>query len=446
MKSKKSFPSFITVSIILLILAAAVNSCEKNSITLGENFVSNNTTQINYVDTSTIEMSTIYIDSFVTSGSGVLFAGFYHDPQFGKISAESYATLNLPSASSIPEGATFDSIEIILKPDKGYYGDTSGLYTISVHQLSQPISFPSGQFSFYNINTWPYNPESWATKSLYYKPASTDTISIRLPDAIGQDLFYKLYTHAPEVSSNPLFNDYFKGLAFKASGSGNNLMVGFNDSVTMRLHYKEPAVINQEVYLDFKISSLNYGFSHITIDRTGTAVASLSHQNSQIFSAQSGNASFSQFITASMVKIRFPYLRSLMNLPNFVKIISAQLIVKPVAKSYSYPYQLPPYLELLTTDQYNQPGTPLLNSSSSSSQSSPQYGNLVIDDLYGTGTQYIYDVTSYLQAQIQIEQNNKNGLLIIPPGAGTIFNRVVIGDGKNMTSQTQLKVYYASVQ
>jgi hypothetical protein len=118
-----------------------------------------------------------------------------------------------------------------------------------------------------------------------------------------------------------------------------------------------------------------------------------------------------------------------------------------VTKTYSFPYGLPPYLQLSTTDQYNQTGPPILDPNSSSSQSAvPQYGNLVIDYLYGTGTQYIYDVSSYLQAQIEIEKNNENGLLVLPPNPANIFNRIVIGDAKNTNGQTQLKVYYASVQ
>jgi hypothetical protein len=448
MKSNKSFPSFIFVSIILLILAATMNSCEKASLVLGENFVSNNTTQIHYVDTSTIEMSTIYVDSFVTSRNGALFTGHYSDPAFGKINAESYARLDLPSAFDIPEGASFDSIEVILKTNQGYYGDTTVPYTISISQLSNAITFPSaGQAFFYNIDSWPYNPASWATKSLYFRPASTDSISLRLPDAIGRDLFDKLYNHSEEVSSNDVFNQYFKGLALTASGPGNNLMVGFSESVIMRLYYKEPGVVTKDVFLDFNISPLKFGFSHITADRTGTPIASLGPNNNRISSAQTGNAAFSQFITGSMVKIRFPYLRSLKNLPNFVKIISAQLIIKPVAKTYSFSYGLPPYLQLSTTDQYNQTGPPILDPNSSSSQSAvPQYGNLVIDYLYGTGTQYIYDVSSYLQAQIEIEKNNENGLLVLPPNPANIFNRIVIGDAKNTNGQTQLKVYYASVQ
>ena len=44
-----------------------------------------------------------------------------------------------------------------------------------------------------------------------------------------------------------------------------------------------------------------------------------------------------------------------------------------------------------------------------------------------------------------ISENNKNGLLILPPNPSVTFNRVLIGDGKNTDGKTQLKIYYASV-
>lgn len=446
LKRKKIFPSFITASLLLLILATGISSCQKEYITLGQNFVDNNTTQLILVDTSTVQMSTVYIDSFVTSGNGILFAGHNNDPSFGKINAESYARLGIPSTVTIPDGSVFDSIEVILKPNKTYYGDTTLPYSVSVHQLSSPVTLPLGQTAFFNINSWSYNPMPWATKQIFFQPASTDTISIRLPNAIGQDLFDKLNSHAAELSSNDLFYDYFRGLAITASSQANNLVIGFNDSVIMRLHYLQPGVISQDAVINFNITDQNYNFSHVTADRSGTPIASLNHSNNQIFSEQSGNLAFSQFITGTMTKIRFPYLRSLMSLPNFVKIISAQLVVKPMARSYSPVFPLPPLLELYSTDQYNLPGAPLYYPTSSVSQPQVQGGNLVIDDTYGVGTQYTYDVTSYLQAQIAVEQNNQNGLLLLPPNPASIFNRVVVGNSINTTSQTQLKVYYASVQ
>lgn len=449
MKRKKIFPSFITASLLLLIFATGISSCEKEYITLGQNFVDNNTTQLILVDTSTVQLSTVYIDSFVTSGNGVIFAGHNNDPSFGKINAESYVRLGIPSAVTIPDGSVFDSIEVILKPNKNkiYYGDTTAPYSISIHQLSTPITLPLEQTAFFNVDSWNYNPIPLATKQIYFQPASTDTISIRLPDAIGKDLFDKLNTHAAELSSNDLFYDYFKGLAITEASQANNLIIGFNDSVIMRLHYLQPGVISQDVAINFNITDHNYNFSHVTADRSGTPIASLNSTNNQIFSEQSGNLAFSQFITGAMTKIRFPYLRSLMNLPNFVKIISAQLVVKPLARSYSPIFPLPPLLELFTTDQYNRPGAPLIYpTSSSASQTQVQSGNLIIDDTYGVGTQYTYDVTSYLQSQIAIEQNNQNGLLLLPPNPSSVFNRVVVGNSINTTSQTQLKVYYASVQ
>lgn len=446
MKRKKIFPSFITASFLLLILATGISSCQKEYITLGQNFVDNNTTQLILVDSSTVQMSTVYIDSFVTSGNGTLFAGHNNDPAFGKINTESYVRLGIPSTVTIPDGSVFDSIEVILKPNKTFYGDTTIPYSISVHQLSTPITLPLDQTSFFNINSWSYNPIAWASKQIYFQPGSTDTISIRLPNAVGQDLFDKLNSHAGEVSTNDLFYDYFKGLALTASSPANNLVIGFNDSVIMRLHYLQPGVISQDVAINFNITDQNYNFSHVTADRSGTAIASLNATNNQIFSEQSGNSAFSQFITGAMTKIRFPYLKSLMNLPNFVKIISAQLVVKPLARSYSTIFPLPPLLELFATDQYNQPGAPLYYPSSSGSQPQAQSGNLIIDDIYGVGTQYTYDVTAYLLAQIAIEQNNQNGLLLLPPNPASIFNRVVSGNSINTTSQTQLKVYYASVQ
>ena len=446
MKRKNIFPSVISVCLLLLILGAGISSCQKEYITLGQNFVDNNTTQLNLVDSSTVQLSTVYIDSFVTSGNGIVFAGHNNDPVFGKINAESYVRLGIPSTVTIPNGSVFDSIEVILKTNKkNYYGDTTIPYSISVHQLSTPITLPFQQTSFFNINSWGYNPVAWATKQIYYRPASTDTISIRLPDAVGQDLFNKLNSHAGELSTNDLFYNYFKGLALTGSSPANNLIIGFNDSVIMRLHYLQPGVISQDVAINFNITDQSYNFSHVTADRSGTQIASLNAANNQIYSQQSGNLAFSQFITGAMVKIRFPYLKNLQNLPSFVKIISAQLVVRPLVRSYSPIFPLPPSLELFATDQYNQPGAPLYNAAAAGAQAQPQTGNLVIDDLHGVGTQYTYDVTAYLLAQLAIEQNNQNGLLLLPPNPASIFNRVVVGNSIN-TSQTQLNVYYASVQ
>lgn len=445
MHKRISYTSFIPAFLFLLILSVGMASCEKETISFNSNFVDNGTTNLILVDSSTVELSTIYVDSFATSGSGYLFAGNYNDPAFGKVKSESYLQVGLPfSTVTFPNGSVFDSIELILKPNKIYYGDTTIPYNISVHQLSSPLAFVQNQFAFYNIDSWNYSPTPLGSKQIIISPNVTDTVSIRLSQAMGQDLFDKLNTNALEIQSSTQFLNYFRGLALTGEG-GNNLVMGFKDSVIMRLHYLKPGVISQDATIDFNITNPNHSFNHITTDRTGTPLAPLSHTNNQLFSSQTVNAAYSQYITGAMTKIRFPNIHNLLNIPGFVKIISAQLVVKPVTGTYTGIFQLPGQLVLSTTDQYNLPGAFLIGLNLATGRSGTLTGNLVLDNLYGTKTAYTYDVTSYLQQQIAITLNNKNGLLLIPSNPTITFNRVIVGDSKNNAqSQTQLKVYYVS--
>lgn len=445
MHKGRNFACFIPAILLFFTISLGITSCQKETIDFSNPFVDNGTTNVVLVDSSTIEMSTVYVDSFATSGSGVLFAGNYTDPQFGKINAESYLQVGLPGAVTFPNGSQFDSIEVILKLNKKYSGDTTQPYTVAVHQLTQDLQFPEGQVASYNIDSRTYNPTPLGSKQMIVSPNVTDTISIRLPQAFGQDLFDKLNTNAIEIQNIEQFLNYFKGMAITGSAS-NNLVLGFSDSAILRLHYLKPGVITQDATVDFKITNPSYSFNHVTVNRAGTPLAAIGPGNPQIFSNQTGNVAYSQFITGVMMKIRFPYILNLLNLPGFVKIINAQLLVKPVAQSYTSFYQLPPQLGLSTTDQYNQPGPFLSYPNTGTGTSSIQNGNLLIDNIYGTGTQYTYDVTSYLQAQIGITQNNKNGVLLIPPSPTLTFNRVIAGDSKNSTNKTQLKVYYVSAQ
>ncbi len=445
MHQKKSYAFFIPGILLLLTISASITSCEKETIDFPTPFVDNNTTNIILVDSSTVEMSTVYVDSFATSGSGTLFAGNYTDPQFGKINAESYMQVGLPSAVTFPNGSAFDSIEVILKLNKKYYGDTTIPYTVEVHQLTQDLQFPEGQSASYNIDSRTYNSTPLGSNQQVIRPNITDTISVRLSQAFGQDLFDKLNTNAPEIQNISQFLNYFKGMAFTGSPS-NNLVLGFNDSAILRLHYFRPGPITEDATIDFIITNAAYSFNHITDDRTGTPLATLGPGNPEIPSSQTGNVAFSQYITGSMTKIRFPNLLSLLNLPGFVKIINAQLLVKPEFNSYSSVYQLPPQLGLSATDQYNLPGSFLSLINPSTGTATTQTGNLFIDYIYGTGTVYTYDLTSYLQSQIAITQNNKNGLLLVPLSPSLTLNRVLVDNSNNPTTKTQLKVYYVYAQ
>ena len=444
MKKNYRYHSITWLCFSLLSVGVFITSCEKKDISFGSSFIENNITNLVLVDSSTVEVSTVYVDSFVSSNTNTILAGKYKDERFGTIASQSFIQLGMPSGSyDIPNGSVFDSLEIILKLDKTYYGDTLSPYYIAIHQLNQPITYPAGQYSFYNNNSRAYSSIILGSNQLVISPATRDTIAIKLSSALGQEIFNKLQNKDVEITSTDQFVNYFKGLAI-VGGSNNNLIIGFKDSLAMRLHYRKPDVFTQNAIIDFGINESNYQFNNITADRAGTAIAALGPTNKQLLSAKTENAGFDQYISGAMVKLSFPYLKNIYQLPNFLKIIRAELIIKPVQNSFTNFYQLPPYLRLSATDQNNQLGTDLTFVSGTSS--AVQYGNLFIDNLYGAQTAYTYDVTGYLQTQLANTQVNKNGLLVLPPNGNVIFNRMLIANNANSTNKTQLKIYYASVK
>ncbi|MBI3882907.1 MAG: DUF4270 family protein, partial [Sphingobacteriales bacterium] len=397
----------------------------------------------------------VYVDSFLTSGTGTILVGSYLDPKFGAIAAKSFTQIGLPLTTvTIPDGSVYDSIEIILKLNKNYYGDTSQLYTISINQLIDPISLPINHNYFSNKDSRPYNSVPLGSKQFLYTPTSMDTISIRLTQSVGQDLFNKFIAGADQIQDNPRFINYFKGLAI-VGASNDSLIANFTDKVIMRMHYHTAGTGVNDANVDFTTDN-NYStpfesnqFNNITINRTSpiiSPIASLSGSNRELLSSQTGGAGFGQYVTGSMVKISFPYLRNLLQLNNFVKIVKAELIIKPLNNSFTINNPLPPYLRLATTDQNNQIGEDVYGYNSGGVYAI-QYGNLIIDGLYGVETSYIYDLTGYLQDQIAISANNKNGLLVLPPNQTKLFNRILIGDNlQAKESKTLVKIYYASVK
>lgn len=447
MKKRHCYFKVFSLGLTFLFILFAISSCQKQYINFGTGFIDNSITNLILVDTATVEVSTVYVDSFVTANTNTILAGKYKDEAFGAITAQSFLQVGLPNSTTydMPNGSVFDSLEIILKLNKSFYGDTTVPYTVSVFQLLEPITFPSQQqYTFYNNETRAFSPTKLGSNQVVVNPTTRDTISIKLSQALGQDLFNKMQSKDPVSQTLPEFLAYFKGLAI-SGGLGNNLVLGFNDSLKMRLHYHKPDVIVTKTYVDFGINQVNYQFNNINVDRTGTPIAALNSTNRQLLSTNTHNAGFSQYISGAVVKLRFPYLANLYELPNFIKIIKAQLVIKPVPGSYAGFYTLPPRLRLSATDQNNLLGADL-SGASASGAAAVQYGNLYIDNLYGAQTAYTYDLTNYLQAQLSTTTTNQNGLLVLPPAQATLFNRILIANGNTTNYKTQVNIYYASVK
>lgn len=431
---------------LLIIIFLTLVSCTKVDIRFGDQYLDNGNTQIVMSDTFQVSLSNIHVDSFGTSASGISFIGGYDDPLFGKIRANNYVELALQTYTDIYRDVTYDSIELILTPNQQYYGDTSAPVTIAVHQLSESISAYTESAVIYNTQAFPVFSTPIGQTSVWVRPLRGDTISIRLSDQFGRAIFNKLQDPAdPEINTVDGFIQYMKGL--RISSSTSQLMIGYKDSVKMRLHYTKPGLFKQELYTDFTLNNNTHHFNEIKTDRTGTALQLLNSLTNEIPSSQTGNQSYVQYVSGVMTKIRFPSIREVLKIPHFVKILQAKLIVRPVNATYQGRFDLPPSLRLAQTNLLNQIGADL-TIKNSSGEAVSQTGDLQLDLLYGRTTQYTYDVTEYIQAVLATATENRDGLLLLPPAPSYIndFKRAVIGDRQYTDNKIELQIYYATVK
>ncbi len=428
---------------LFLLTVVVAAGCQKTTIQYGQDYVDNGLTNIILVDSIQPVVTTVFRDSVVTSQSGTVLAGNYIDPYFGKISASGYFQIRQPDAlTDLLANAQYDSLVLRMNTNGTFYGDTTLPITLAVNQLAQELKLAEGQTYFFNTSAWPV-AGNLGTRSFVLKPQSGDSANIRLSDALGQDLYNKILNKSAIVKDKAQFTDYFKGIQIAASSQGN--IIGLKDSIVMRLYYHQTDIARENLYFDFKFTDNTLQFNNVTADRSGTPLTAISFTNTELLSTAANNQGYLQPLTGLYLKISFPNIRKLLERTDYVKIIKAQLIVKPIINSYSPYLALPPTLNAFQTDGSNDPGLSLSNVSGGNS--TIQTGNLVVDYLYGTGTQYSYDVTSYLQNEITNSAVNKDGLLLLPPADKrfTQLNRLVIGDGQNAKNKLQLNLYYISV-
>jgi preprotein translocase subunit SecE len=421
---------------LLLLFIIGITGCEKTKIKFGQEYVDNSYSNIILVDTLTPDLSTVYYDSIATTGTNTILAGYYNDTAFGKITAKSFFEVVPPALNDLANNAAYDSIILMLLPDKSFYGDTNTVSRLSVYQLQNELAFPSGQTSFYNTTDFAVDPIALGSVSKVIFPTRADTLFIKLSDVKGKELFdfYKSKNYV--MQSNDNFLNYFKGLQLAPDIANSKSVYGFRDSVIMRLHYHETNLYREHKYLDFNYYNNGTQFNQVKSDRSATVLSVFNSTKKEVNAAATNNKAFTQTLTGLMAKVTFPTLRSLLLRGDYLKILRAELIIKPVKNSYNSFTPLPSDLYAVTTDRSN-----VISGTVASS------GVFVNDPLFNENTSYTYDITSYVQKQILVTEANKNGLLFIPPSPAysNRLNRIIIGDKKNSEGAIQLKLYYVSI-
>jgi hypothetical protein len=421
----------IAINLLILFLAA---SCRKVDVTFG-NDGSEGDPDISYFDDYAVELATYKIDSFITSSHDVFTIGHHTDLAFGSITAGSYAEINLPAENPVRDkNVSFDSLVVILKPNGSYYGDTSIPFKINIHRMVQKIeNEEQDNTNFYNPRKFQFDPALFGQTTVTVRPKRGTAIKVRLPDSFGQDLLMKFKNNNDSIQLQDNFLRYFKGLYLGTDTFFSKAMYFFvsdSSEMIMRLHYKLNGTITQEKYFDFAFNTTKQ-YNQITYNHSGTNLAAFTPFKKQLKkSSSTGNKAYLHSNMGSYIKISFPTILNIKELHPYIRIMKAELVIKPASGTNSYPYKLPPSLTLYSTDVNNG-----LNETVGT-------GSPYVDTLYGEKTQYTYDVTEYITALINAGRFSTSALMLASSSgvSDSQLDRLVIND-QTLSKGIQLKLY-----
>ncbi|MGC4038013.1 MAG: DUF4270 family protein [Chitinophagaceae bacterium] len=431
-----------TTVLLIVPLLCLMLSCERKQIDFGT-VPENSYTHLIFIDSVGVNLSTVLIDSFSTGNATSYLIGKYKDPYLGLVKTQPFFQLNKPSSiPDISNLAVFDSLTCILQPNKYYYGDTTKQITVNVHELSQDIALSYNDL-LYNTSKFDVKPTPLGSTTVTVRPNSGDSIFVRLDDAKGLELFSKLRSKDDQVSTLASFQNYFKGMSLTTGDGDTSSVYGIKDTVIMRVsyHYNDPFPVTNTI--DF-ISLLNTeGFNQILTDRSGTGLVSTNRGINEIPSSATNHLSYSQAATGLYLKMTFPGLQGVLQTDNIVRLLKAELIIRPLYQSFDMgTLKLPSKLFLVQTDGTNLPSY----SVTAPGGSGVQYIDPTLDQLYKRDNYYSFDVTNPISTMLANPGAGDGGFFAIQGFAGSTLqlDRIIAGDyttsQPNYTTQLRLSV------
>jgi hypothetical protein len=429
----------LLLSFIIITSCILVNSCSDNpgESTMGQKYVDSQT-DMNLIDTFSVSLSTVVMDTIVTSNEKTLLVGSYNDDVFGKITSRGYFQIGIPNSdyfSIVDDNDNFDSLNLVIKYNNYYFGDTTKSQRLYVYQLAENIELNDND-EITSETTFKYNPTPIGSIVYTPRPHNTvDTLSIRISNSIGIDLLNKLKDKSELLKYEERFQNYFHGLMLASDDASEGVIIGFDGSqenTKLILYTSRDNASTEDLDYTFSLYDETKQFNNITHDFSSTQLSKLVEQQTKLPDTQTGGLSYVQGAIGLGIRVDFPSISEML-LRSRGTIVKAELFLAPMSGSYDK-IPLASDLDAYETDGVNRNLSSVFESAAT----------LTLDKLYHEGTTYKFDITSYLNNQINSSYfDPKKGLIISLPESSlkTSFSRAII-DSKNRN--TKLKIYYLS--
>ena len=409
------------------------------------------------VDTMTVQVSTVLLDSIPTSSTGLMLMGGYSDPMLGNLTAKGYIQVSNPTWAPATV-AFFDSLVLRTAYSGYYYGDTTQVQTIEVHRVTKDFKtydlpfywYNEGQYSafykassLYNTTKTPVESTPLGSRQVILRPLGKDTLQIRLDDALGKEWLAGTQAQLPNLVETARFLTYFKGVSIENASAQPSCVVGLNtDGMKIRLYYKEYVEDKlTQKYQDFAFSTSLFNYSSIQADRSATNLKDI-ETTGEVISTASDDQVYVQAGTGLVTKIRFPHVHKTIDGTQTLLVNQAQLLIEPVKDSFDKDRPYPKTLTIYKTDRSN---LPLAQLSADYNPSAGQSASYSQDKEYQTSSGYTFNITQYVTGLVGTEGNTDNALLLMAPGTelNTKVNKIYLGvKNSGTTYRVKLKIWY----
>lgn len=407
------------------------------------------------LDSMTINTSTYQLLDLPSAGTGSLLVGKSIQPKSGSVTSSSYFRVQLQTLTNdIPSNAVFDSVNLVVRPSLNtyYYGDTTKMQRIAVHRVTEEIVpkditnsidqyntpiYVTGS-TIFNDQKFNYDATPLGDQSFLPRIRSIDSISIKLDQNFGQEIYDMVKANDYNVTTNESFQQYLKGLVL-VPGSQNTTLLGLNDTLQVNINYSYMGADGfMKKGAKVITSSVNkaYQYNNIEYDRTGTLYASINSVDRELKSSATNGEVLLHAGTGLVAKINIPSLNDFMHEENLA-INKVELVVETTGRNFGT-YPVPNALMLLIA---NSNGVPISYVRAPFSTSIQQATFIPGDDM-GKNGRYVFNLIDYTKNINQSEYRGTSLLLSAASPAlfGTVNNTIIATE--NGKPKIKLNIVY----
>jgi hypothetical protein len=420
-------------ALFILLVLLVIGGCQEDpeSSSLGKEYV-NSQTRVGLIDTFAVTLSTVIMDTVETSGTGSMLVGSYRDGVFGSVTSESYLQIGVPESFEVGSDDVYDSLRLVLTYSTYAFGDTAQPQRLLVHKLTGEIEY---EYDYSITSGASFGYDAAPLGALTYAPAphSENTmIAIPMSDQLGRDLFSRLADESETVTDNDLFRTVLPGLVIREDPSyAGNIIGFFGGPSTVRLVlYTRKAETHEENPVTFALQDSSKQFNHIVHDFAGTPLAGLVRQRHALPAGDAGGRAFVQGGTGLAIRVEFPSLSEVLTAGRRT-LLAAKLTFAPQVGTYTVS-TLPTQLYLHQSDDVNTFGSTVTSSA------------LTVDEMYGEGTVYSFDITSYLREEFADSYIDPGAGLLITLPSSSLYTQCMRLVGDAHSRNLKLSLYFLS--